>query len=83
MVKGVSRQVIVLHSPDREYFEQAIFILKDGRHSVSDETLLREARKVLAERKDKSESPSLLHRTVWAISGGAAVSLLWVLSILL
>ena len=31
MVKGVSRQVIVLQSPDREHFEQAIFILREGQ----------------------------------------------------
>ena len=30
MVKGISRQVIVVHSPDPKLFEQAIFILKDG-----------------------------------------------------
>ena len=29
MVKGISRQVIVVHSPDPKLFEQAIFILKD------------------------------------------------------
>ena len=27
MVKGISRQVIVVHSPDPKLFEQAIFIL--------------------------------------------------------
>lgn len=30
MVKGISRQVIVVHSPDPKLFEQAIFILKDN-----------------------------------------------------
>ena len=29
MVKGISRQVIVVHSPEPKLFEQAIFILKD------------------------------------------------------
>ena len=29
MVKGISKQVIVVNSPDRELFDQAIFILKD------------------------------------------------------
>ena len=29
MVKGISRQVIVVHSPDPKLFEQAIFILKE------------------------------------------------------
>ena len=31
MVKGISRQVIVVHAPDPKLFEQAIFILKDFR----------------------------------------------------
>ncbi len=30
MVKGISRQVIVVHSPDPKLFEQAIFILSYG-----------------------------------------------------
>ena len=29
MVKGISRQVILVHSPDPKLFEQAIFILRD------------------------------------------------------
>ena len=31
MVKGISRQVIVVHSPDPKLFEQAIFILSCGK----------------------------------------------------
>lgn len=44
MVKGISKQVIVVHPPDRELFEQAIFILNDRAEPVSDEALLRQAR---------------------------------------
>ena len=40
MVKGVSRQVIVVHSPDPKLFEQAIFILKDGQQEVQVEFFL-------------------------------------------
>ena len=29
MVKGISRQVIVVQSPDKKLFDQAIFILKE------------------------------------------------------
>ena len=45
MVKGISRQVIVVHSPDPKLFEQAIFILKDEAvaQGVTDELLLKEA----------------------------------------
>ena len=45
MVKGVSRQVIVVKSPDRKLFEQAIFILREDAEGVTDEQLLREAKR--------------------------------------
>ena len=46
MVKGISRQVIVVHSPEPKLFEQAIFILKEDapEHGITDEALLREAK---------------------------------------
>ena len=43
MVKGISRQVIMVHSPDKHLFEQAIFILKDDVQDVTDDMLLKEA----------------------------------------
>ena len=45
MVKGISRQVIVVHPPEQKLFEQAIFILKDGAvgQGITDEALLKEA----------------------------------------
>jgi anaerobic ribonucleoside-triphosphate reductase activating protein len=39
MVKGISRQVILVHGPDTEMFEQAIFILKENTGEVTDEML--------------------------------------------
>lgn len=50
MVKGISKQVILLQSPDRELFEQAIFILRDdavGRKGVTDAQLLQEAKRLI------------------------------------
>ena len=49
LVKGVSRRVIVVKSPDPRLFEQAIFIMKEeafSREGVSAEQVLREARQV-------------------------------------
>ena len=40
MVKGISRQVVLVHAPDTQLFEQAIFILKDSAEGVTDEMLL-------------------------------------------
>ena len=35
MVKGISRQVIVVHAPEPKLFEQAIFILKENATQAS------------------------------------------------
>ena len=36
MVKGISKQVIVVHSPEPKLFEQAIFILKEDAQGLAD-----------------------------------------------
>jgi hypothetical protein len=42
MVKGISRQVIVVQSPEPKLFEQAIFILKENMgEGITDEALLK------------------------------------------
>jgi len=47
MVKGISRQVILVQSPDPKMFEQAIFILKENVKEVTDAELLKEANSVI------------------------------------
>ena len=47
MVRGISKQVIVVHSPDPKLFEQAIFILRDDAKTVTNEELLREAKRLM------------------------------------
>ena len=48
VVKGVSRQVIVVKEPDPRFFEQAIFILREDAFGagVTAEAVLQEARRV-------------------------------------
>jgi hypothetical protein len=51
VVKGVSRRVIVVRSPDPRFFEQAIFLMKeDALHAegVTAEQVVNEARQVAA-----------------------------------
>ena len=45
MVQGVSRQVIVVRTPDPRFFEQAIFIVKEDafKKGVTAEEVLQEA----------------------------------------
>ncbi len=67
MVKGISRQVIMVHSPDPEIFEQAIFILKDSavREGITDEMLLKQAKEAIGREKKHSLGWGLL----WAALG--------------
>ena len=63
MVKGTSRQVIVVHAPEEKLFDQAIFILRDNAvgEGISDEALLREARSYL--------DPPIRQKRKWLSSG--------------
>ncbi len=47
MVKGISRQVIVVRPPDTALFDQAIFILKDraAPGGIAEEEILEQARR--------------------------------------
>ena len=56
MVKGTSRQVILVHSPDKKLFDQAIFILKDDAHGITDEALLDAVFKINQPTLDEDEN---------------------------
>ena len=48
MVKGISKQVIVVRPPDSDLFDQAIFILRDkNRRELSEEELVKQANKAV------------------------------------
>ena len=79
MVKGISRQVILVHGPDTEMFEQAIFILKENTGEVTDEMLLKEAKRII-NNSGKMKRPS---GPVWAFAGAVFTGLIWILSIFL
>ena len=83
MVKGISRQVIVVHSPDPKLFEQAIFILKDsavGQEGVTEQALLREAKKLLGTSSARKRPKLFLYGPVWACFGALLMGAVWLLS---
>lgn len=83
MVKGVSRQVIVVHSPDPELFDQAIFILKDGQEGVSEERLLQEAKRLIRQPQRKKRTDALHMGLVWSLAGALATGIVWLMTALL
>jgi len=83
MVKGISRQVIVVHDPQCKLFEQAIFILSDstiGKEGVTDQALLQEAQRLLGSSGKKKRR---LYGSVWAAGGAAITGLVWLATVLL
>ena len=83
MVKGVSRQVIVVHSPDPKLFEQAIFILKDEavEQGITEEALIKEAQLVI--RGPQKKRKLCLYGPVWACGGAVVTGIVWLLTALL
>ena len=79
MVKGISRQIILVHSPDKKLFEQAIFILRDDAREVTEEMLLKEAERAIRFPQVKAKYCG----PIWAAAGAAATGLVWAISILL
>ena len=81
MVKGISKQVIVVNAPEPKLFEQAIFILKEDAPGVTDEVLMKEAKKLIGAGAGNGKEKFL--GPLWALGGGTAVGLLWLMSFLL
>ena len=82
MVKGISRQVIVLNSPEPKLFEQAIFILDDKavKNGATDEALLKEARRLMSVPEKKRY---FWYGLFWAVCGALITAAAWLLSVLL
>ena len=83
MVKGISKQVIVVNSPDKKLFDQAIFILKDEAvgQGITEELLLKEAQKTISGVPKKRRLR--YYGPVWACGGSLVTGMVWLLTILL
>ena len=83
MVKGISRQVIVVQAPEQKLFEQAIFILKDeaiGQEGVTDEALLKEANRLIRGGGAQNKRKLYLYGPVWAAGGAVLTAAVWAIT---
>lgn len=90
MVRGTSRRVIVVDSPDTELFEQAIFIVRSdvsSRSGVTAQRLVDEACRVARScGRTQTRTKSLLRRgspALWCGVGAGGIALAWLLSALI
>jgi len=85
MVKGISRQVIVVQGAEPKLFEQAIFILKEDAvgQGITDDALLKEAQEAIRGgwRPDKKQYINL-YGALWAAGGALLTGLVWLISAL-
>ena len=84
MVKGISRQVILVQSPEPKLFEQAIFILKDEalKEGVTDEALLKEAQAILRSGEGRKRRHVYLYGAFWAAGGALMTGIAWLMTVL-
>ncbi len=89
MVKGISRRVVLIKSPDPKIFDEAIFLVREEtakKPGVTYEQILHEAANVAEDFVRNKFSPTgrfSLPRWVWAGIGGLAVGLIWLATALL
>ena len=89
MVQGVSRQVIVVKSPDPRFFEQAIFIVKEDAFGkgASPEAVLQEPRRAADGYLKRSSGWRRVCRKipapVYAAGGALGATACWILALLL
>ena len=86
MVKGLSRRVIVVDSPDPHIFEQAIFIVRNdaavGSGGVTSQQVVDQAIRIATHGAPRRRR---LRMSPWlaALLGGAAIGAVWLLAMLL
>lgn len=85
MVKGISRQVIVVDAPEPKLFDQAIFILKDDMgEGITDEALLKEAQKAIhGSDKSARKRHIWLYGAFWAAAGALMTGVAWLMTIMI
>ena len=89
MIKGISRRVIVVKSPDRRFFEEAIFIVREGAISgegVTAQQVVEEARRVADGFINKCRRPRWYRRIPaagYVAIGALASTVLWSIALVL
>ena len=86
MVKGISRRVVVVDSPDQRFFEQAIFIVRNDAagEGVTARDLVEEAKRIAkgytgGEKSGLEQAWREWSPLVFALMGAAVIGLAWLI----
>ena len=87
-VKGISRRVVVVRSPDPKVFDEAIFIVKEDaiHEGITNEEILRQAQGI-AENYCRTHGGerimSRLSPMLFAAGGAAVTAIIWCITLLI
>lgn len=83
MVKGSTRQVILVKSPHKDLFEEAIFVVREdamAKTGLTPDRLVAQAQKIANDYLHRDEvfySSGGIHGGVWALLGAGIASVVW------
>jgi len=83
MVRGTTRQVVVVKGQNPKLFEQAIFLIRDealANGGITEEALLAEARQAC---KENAASISIKSKLIWTFLGSFLTGIVWIISSLI
>lgn len=89
MVKGTTRQVMMVRLADTDLFEQAIFLLKEDsleKQGITERQILEEAKRLAegcAEQSRRRKHRLSLSTLAWSTAGAALTGLAWLITTLL
>ena len=90
MVKGITRRVVLIKSPDPQIFDEAIFIVKEDalkKSGVTNEEILREAQSVAENyvrgKKGGPRRRFSLPPYAYVLMGASGTGLVWLLTAIL
>ncbi len=89
MVKGITRQVMVVKNPDGGLFEQAIFLLKEDsleKQGITERQIIEEANRLSLESPEmakRSRRSHLLQPLLWSGIGAGMTGLAWLLTMII
>lgn len=87
MVKGISRRVIVVKSPDPKLFDEAIFLVREApfqQEGVTEEQVLRQARQAAngyLSRSVPGQGGGVGRGPLWLAAGALLSSAVWALAL--
>ena len=80
MVKGTTRQVILVKGTGERLFDQAIFLVREealANGGITEETLLKEAKIACSQGQNQF---SMIRKFLWAGCGAGLTALLWMIT---